>query len=105
MCGRHFPLTQAHAHADDAAEASEIAGSFGKLWEMHHILYDNQDALDDESLVDYASQLGISEDVFVEQLASHIFQKRVHTEFLLMTAIFRLRFVLLSAASEARNQP
>lgn len=79
---RHFPLTQMHPHAENAAEASEIAGSFGKFWEMHHVLYENQDALDDESLVDYALQLGIREEVFIEQLSAHIYQKRVYTEFI-----------------------
>lgn len=79
---RHFPLSQAHPHAENAAEASEIAGAFGKFWEMHHVLYENQDALDDQSLVDYASQLGINEDVFIEQLSAHIYQKRVHTDFM-----------------------
>ena len=32
---RNFPLTQAHPHALHAAEATEIAATQDKFWEMH----------------------------------------------------------------------
>jgi len=47
---RNFPLANSHPHAEHAAEAAEAAGAQGKFWEMHDMLYENQVALDDESL-------------------------------------------------------
>jgi len=56
---RHFPLTRIHPHAEHAAEVAETAGQHGKFWEMHDMLFENQDALEDEQLVGYAEALGI----------------------------------------------
>jgi protein-disulfide isomerase len=42
---RHFPLEQAHASAMAAAEAAESAGEQGKFWEMHDLLFANQEHL------------------------------------------------------------
>ena len=58
---RNFPLTQAHPHAERAAEFAEAAATVGKFWEMHDMLYEHQRALDDESLVGYARQLGLDD--------------------------------------------
>ncbi|MEK7131726.1 MAG: thioredoxin domain-containing protein, partial [Patescibacteria group bacterium] len=40
---RHFPLPQ-HANARPAAQAAEAAGQQGKFWEMHDIVFDNQNS-------------------------------------------------------------
>lgn len=39
---RHFPLTQMHPYALEAAQAAEAAGVQGKFWEMHDWMYDHQ---------------------------------------------------------------
>jgi protein-disulfide isomerase len=59
---RHFPLTQIHPHAQQAAEMAEAAGDRGKFWQMHGILYQNQHALEDRDLVRYAAQIGIPQE-------------------------------------------
>ena len=51
---------EAHPHAQHAAEAAEAAGAQGRFWEMHDILFENQDALDDEDLAHYAEVLGLN---------------------------------------------
>ncbi len=51
---RNFPITQSHPHAQHAAEAAECAGAQNKFWEMHDILYEHQQALDDKHLEEYA---------------------------------------------------
>jgi protein-disulfide isomerase len=79
---RNFPLTQVHPHAENAAEAAEIAGRYGRFWEMHGMLFENQDALDDGSLIRYAVALGISADEFADQLASHVMAPRVRADFM-----------------------
>jgi protein-disulfide isomerase len=43
---RNFPLEQLHRNARLAAEAAESAGAQGRFWEMHDLLYLNQDALE-----------------------------------------------------------
>ena len=57
---RNFPLTELHPHALHAAIAAEIAASHGKFWEMHDLLFENQNALDDYYLLEYARKLGIN---------------------------------------------
>jgi protein-disulfide isomerase len=39
---RHFPLTQIHPNALNAAKAAEAAGVQGKFWEMHDVLFERQ---------------------------------------------------------------
>src|SRR5204862_2039013 len=56
---RNFPLANAHPHAEHAAEAAEAADAQGKFWEMHDLLFENQEALDDEDLAQYAASLGL----------------------------------------------
>src|SRR6201996_8949318 len=58
---RHFPLERLHPHARRAAELSEAAAASGKFWEMHRILYDNQERLDDRSLRSYGRRLGLGD--------------------------------------------
>lgn len=41
---RHFPLNQIHPHAYQAARAAEAAGNQGKFFEMHDLLYENQES-------------------------------------------------------------
>jgi protein-disulfide isomerase len=48
---RHFPLVQIHPRADRAAEAAEAAGAQGEFWEMHDMLFEHQDAVEDDDLI------------------------------------------------------
>lgn len=41
----HFPLDPVHPNARLAAEAAEATGAQGRFWEMHDLLYSNQDRL------------------------------------------------------------
>ncbi len=68
---RHFPLTTVHPHARQAGEAAEAAGAQGQFWEMHDLLYRNQAALDEESLLDYADDLELDLEQFASDLAEH----------------------------------
>src|SRR4051812_11313020 len=54
---RNFPLMKLHLHAMNAAKAAEAAGFQDKFWEMHDMLYENQENLDDKSLISYATAL------------------------------------------------
>src|SRR3984885_5434220 len=54
---RNFPLTQMHPLAEPAAEAAEFAAAHGKFWEMHDLLYESQDRLDDALLLELTQKL------------------------------------------------
>lgn len=56
---RDFPL-DFHESAQKAAEAAECAGEQGKYWEMHDKLFENQNALDVDSLKQYAKDIGLN---------------------------------------------
>jgi protein-disulfide isomerase len=56
---RHFPLTEIHPHALDAAAAAEAAALPGRFWDMHDLLFHRQTALEDDDLRRYASELGL----------------------------------------------
>ena len=78
---RHFPLTQVHPDAQLAAEAAECAAAQGKFWEMHDALYENQDALDEQSLLRYAADLGLDMPRFEQELSQHTHLPRVREDF------------------------
>src|ERR1700704_3194594 len=56
---RNFPLSESHPDAFNAAIAAEAAGLQGKFWQMHDIIFENQVALDVESLFLYAKKTGL----------------------------------------------
>lgn len=79
---RHFPLRPVHPHAQNAAEAAEEAGAQGKFWEMHELLFQNQEALDDASLVRYATRLGLNGVRVHDALQSHEHEARTDEDLL-----------------------
>jgi protein-disulfide isomerase len=79
---RNFPLSTAHPNAEPAAEAAEAAGAQGKFWEMHDLLFENQQALESESLVEYARLTGLDTSRFIRDLNQHRYAKRVREDFM-----------------------
>jgi protein-disulfide isomerase len=77
---RHFPLRNAHPHAEHAAEFSEAASTAGEFWDMHDLLYENQSALLDRDLILYAQKLGLADDL-IESARSGRFETRVQRDF------------------------
>ncbi len=67
---RHFPLDSVHPRARLAALAAEAAASQGRFWEMHDLLYANQDELGEEELIRYAAELGLNLRRFEQDLAN-----------------------------------
>jgi Na+/H+ antiporter NhaA len=74
---RHLPLQDVHPHAQLAAEAAEAAGDQGLFWPMHDLLLTNQDQLQFDDLIGYATQLGLDVDRFRDDLLRHRFAARV----------------------------
>lgn len=78
---RHFPITQAHPHALQAAEAAEAAGAQGSFWRMHDMLFENQHALELEHLCGYATALDLDVARFIDDMGSHAYLERVKRDF------------------------
>jgi protein-disulfide isomerase len=79
---RNFPITTSHPHAELAAEAAEAAAAQDRFWEMHDLLYENQQRLGEEDLHAYADQLGLEVEPFDQELAEHVHAERVHEDFM-----------------------
>ena len=80
---RHFPLSEQHPHAQQAAEAAEAAGAQGdeQFWRMHDLLYERQNALTTDDLEAYAADLGLDVDRFKRDLEEGTYQERVQEDF------------------------
>jgi protein-disulfide isomerase len=77
---RHFPITDVHRHASLAAEAAEsvsVRAGNGAFWDMHDILFENQDALELDDLLGYAVAAGAEMDAVAADLATNAWQARV----------------------------
>ena len=79
---RHFPLATIHPYAETAAQAAEAAGEQGKFWEMHDILFENQEALAAENLLEYAQALALDRTEFEEALRNGRHLPRVKEDFM-----------------------
>lgn len=72
---RHFPLTQIHRNAMLGSRAAEAANNQGKFFEMHDLLYENQDSWSKASnptsvLESFAQQIGLNIEQFKTDMAS-----------------------------------
>jgi protein-disulfide isomerase len=66
---KFYPL-QAHAHGELAARAGIAAFDQGKFWPMHHMMFDNQERLEQQDLEKYAKQVGLDVAKFKADIAS-----------------------------------
>jgi Na+/H+ antiporter NhaA len=74
---RHLPLNDVHPRAQLAALAAEAANDQDAFWPMHDLLLQHQDALRPSDLGDYAEQLGLDRERFVDDLRAHTGEARI----------------------------
>ncbi len=79
---REFPLVPTHAHALSAARAAEAAGLQGKFWEMHDLIYENQNAWKDlfdvrDVFEGYATKIGLDMDRYRRDLQGQMVEQRI----------------------------
>jgi protein-disulfide isomerase len=72
---RNLPLLQVHKNAFAAARAAEAADMQGKFWEMHNVIYSNQNAWSESNnpspfFEQYAKSLGLNVTKFKTDAAS-----------------------------------
>ena len=78
---REFPLAN-HQHAIPAASAAEAAGMQGKFWEMHALIFENQNAWKTEFDVrtvfeNYAKRIGLDVERFKRDVESDRVEQRI----------------------------
>lgn len=78
---RNFPLTEIHPHAEAAAEVAEFAGSKGKFWEMHDMLFEYQARLGEELFLELGEKLGLSTGDLLKATEQGRFEARVRADF------------------------
>ena len=78
---RNFPLAKIHPEATLAAIAAEAAARQEKYWEMHDLIFENQDELGEELLFDIAQELQLDMDRFRLDLADPALAAKVEADF------------------------
>ena len=77
---RHFPQVHLHAQAQRAAESTEAAQTQGKFWEMHDMLFEHQQSLEDADLVQCAAQIDLDVPRFLHEFTEHLHAERVQAD-------------------------
>lgn len=77
---RYFPLTVIHSYAQYAAEVAEAAAAQGRFWEMHDYLFEQQLALGNCNILQYAANLGLDLDRFEREIAEHVYGDRIQQD-------------------------
>src|SRR5262245_167694 len=76
---KHLPL-EMHAKAPAAHAAAEAAHQQGKFWEMHDLIFGNQEAMSPEKYVEYAKQLNLDVARFERDVASAQVKARIDAD-------------------------
>jgi protein-disulfide isomerase len=79
---RNFPLSGVHPNARNAAYAAEAAAKQGKFWEMYNVLFENQDKLKKNELIDYAKELSLDIKQFEKDIKSEAVVSKVEDDFM-----------------------
>ncbi len=79
---RNFPLNEIHPNAEIAAETAEFAGAGGKFWEMHDAIFDHQQSLSEDVLVELAGKFHLPKQGLAEALEEGTFRERVRADFI-----------------------
>jgi protein-disulfide isomerase len=79
---RNLPLTTLHKNALVAAQAAEAARMQNRFWEMHDLLYENQDLWKDDVnprtiFLKFAADLGLDTDRFARDMGDKQVQLRI----------------------------
>jgi protein-disulfide isomerase len=78
---RNFPLAEMHPDAFNAAVAAEAAGLQQKYWDMHDIIFENQQELNLESLFLYAKTIGLDAVRFKNDIQKNELSTKVEEDF------------------------
>ena len=74
---KHYPLTDIHPAAEAAAMATVAAHRQGKFWALYGLLFDNQDAITDATVLKFAKRAGLDMKRFNKDLKDPAVKARV----------------------------
>jgi protein-disulfide isomerase len=80
---RNFPIGKVHSHAWLAAEAAESVAARGgeeAFWTMHDLMFENQDALQPDEVIEYAAAAGVDPVAVADDLATAAQRQRVQRD-------------------------
>jgi protein-disulfide isomerase len=107
---RNFPLFSIHPQAQKAAEAAECAGEQGKYWEMHDLLFENQEQWSGQpdaetTFKGLAGELGLGQAQYDACLDGGVYADKVNADYqegvaagVSGTPAFRINGIALSGA-------
>lgn len=78
---RNFPLRDSHPYAMAAAATAEASGKQGKFWEMHDMIFQSQGNLNEESLKEYVTAVGLDTNTFEEHINSEELKNKIEEDF------------------------
>jgi len=78
---RHFPMRNQHPMSQLAAETAEAAGSQGKYWQMHELLFKNQKDFSYGEETILAHELNLDMAAFENDIKTHRFADKVQEDF------------------------
>ena len=78
---RDFPIDHIHPYARKASEAARCAGDQGKYWQMHDLLFQNQQSLAPDQLPGLGSKLGLDATAFNACLSSSKYASAIQQNF------------------------
>jgi len=78
---RNFPLRAIHPNAEVAAETAEFAAARGKFWDMHDLIFENQNSLSEQMLGELAHRSRLIRQALRDALGSGTFAERVQEDF------------------------
>jgi protein-disulfide isomerase len=78
---RNFPLREIHPYAEAAAETAEFASAHDKFWDMHDLIFENQNFLSEQMLEELAHRLTLDRRALRDALRSGTFAERVQGDF------------------------
>jgi protein-disulfide isomerase len=79
---RNFPLSNIHPHAELAAEGAEAAGARGKFWQMHDWLFEHQEDLDLENIVEAAEAMRLDTVSFLSDIENEVCRDKIRADFM-----------------------
>ena len=80
MVFKNYPL-QNHKFAMKAAIAALAAGSQGKFWEFHDLLFKDYNRLNDEKVKEIAVKLGLDEQEFEKKTADPQMVRKIRQDY------------------------
>jgi protein-disulfide isomerase len=77
---RHFPISKVHPHAARAAEAAEAAGAQDRFWQMHDVLFEQGQPLDEERLARSARKAKLDMERYTREMTEGAYSSKVEED-------------------------